>query len=250
MSPGLLVRCEITDQVAFPSSTLTRWQNGNLQFFELDMRIGDETFRYRLNIEHSPDGRQSRVTKETLNSGITNLFNCEMGEVQLFRDDGSEGPTYRSNWSESALARVVPQESNTRLTRFMEAVQSTVVCAIRPSMLGAESTREDPLLGRYAANFADWYRHAVQENPASARAHVDALQPVLSGFKRHPPSAGGAGSPCPDARLRQGQRWSFHRALQSGALAREILGSARNDNARFLPPQERRPHEVRTVALR
>lgn len=173
---------KITDQVAFPPSTLTRWQNGNFQFFELDMRIGDETFRYRLNIEHSPDGRQSRVTKETLNSGITDLFSCEMGEVQLFRDDGSEGPTYRSNWSESALARVVPQESNTRLTRFMEAVQSTVVCAIRPSMLGAESTREDPLLGRYAANFADWYRHAVQENPASARAHVDALQPVLSGF--------------------------------------------------------------------
>ena len=173
---------KITDRVAFHPTTLTRWQNRNDQLFEIDVRVDDEGFRYRLEIEHTPDGRRSRVVRETLSSSGTVLFSFEMGNVKLFRDDGSEGPSYSANREESALARVVEQPSNTRLTRFMKTVKSTVVCDIRPSMLGAESLREDTVLGRHAENFVNWYRHAVQENPASVRDHVEALRPVIDGF--------------------------------------------------------------------
>ena len=173
---------KITDRIAFHPSTLTRWQSQTEQSFEMDVRVDGELFRYHLRIEHEPDLRQSRVAEESLVSGAKRLFHCDRGTVQLDRDNGTEGPSYQADWSESALARVVSQPSNTMLTSFMEAVRATVVCSIRPSMLGAESDHESSILGRHAENFVDWYRNTMQENPASVRDHVEALRGVLDGF--------------------------------------------------------------------
>jgi len=173
---------KITDPEAFHPSTLTRWQTLPDQVFELDAKVGEESFRYRLIIEHDARGRLSRVTQESLRSNGTTLFSCTMGRVQLFRDDGSEGPSYSTDWTESALARVAPQDSNTRLTAFLDAIRKTVICTIRPFLLNVESSREDSLLDRHAQNFVDWYRHAVQENPTSARSLVEALKPVIDGL--------------------------------------------------------------------
>lgn len=173
---------KITDRVAFHPSTLTRWQARREQVFSIQAMIGGESFVYRLGIEHMDDGRRSRIVEESLVADGTTLFRFDLGDVQLFRDDGSQGPAYTADWSESALARVVPQASNTRLTAFMDAMQDMVVCTIRPSLLGAESTGEDRQLNRDADNFANWYRQAVLENPSSTRSHVEALRPVIEGF--------------------------------------------------------------------
>ena len=173
----------VTDPVAFPKSTLTRWQTHRHQQFGLRVRVGTESFAYRLRIEHDMAGSVARIVRERLvGEDKTVLFDCQMGEVQLFRDDGSEGPSYMTDWKESALARIVPHPTNTRLTSFLDAVRNTVICTIRPYRLRTESTREDPLLDRYASNFVDWYRHAIQENPRRALPHVEALQPVIDGF--------------------------------------------------------------------
>lgn len=174
---------KITDSVAFPPSTLTRWQTHRHQQFRLQVRVDSESFLYGLRIEHDPNIGASRVAREKLvGEDNTVLFDCNMGEVQLYRDDGSEGPSYRTDWSESALARVVEQPANTRLTSFLNAVRDTVVCAIRPYGLRAEAARGDRLLGRYADNFVGWYRNAVLESPGLARSHVEALQIVVDGF--------------------------------------------------------------------
>ena len=174
---------KITDTDTFHPSTLTRWQSGLEQVFEIDASASGESFRYRLEVEHDERGRHARIVWETLVAGDAVLFKCEMGEVQLYRDDGSTGPKYKTDWTESALARVVPQASNRRLTAFKEAMRSTVVCNIRPALLRTETTSEDSLLDRHGSNFVDWYRHAVQENPASVVAHESALRQVIDGFK-------------------------------------------------------------------
>lgn len=174
---------KVADPVAFPASSLTRWQTHRHQQFGLRVRVDGEFFTYGLRVEHAKGGSASRITRERLlGEDETVLFDCKMGEVQLYRDDGSEGPTFLTDWKESALARVVEHPTNTRLTSFLNAIRRTVVCTIRPDRLRTESTREDPILDRGAANFVDWYRHAVQENPRRALSHVDALRPVMDGF--------------------------------------------------------------------
>lgn len=84
---------KVTDRVAFPISTLTRWQTRRHQEFEMQVRAGGESFLYFLRIEHDADLEASRVAREKLvGADGTVLFDFEMGEVRLFRDDGSAGP--------------------------------------------------------------------------------------------------------------------------------------------------------------
>ncbi len=178
----LAAEVKISDPIAFPASTLTRWQTCRHQEFGLQVRVGVDRFVYVLRIEHDAGTATSYVAREELVGGDTVLFRCAKGQVQLFGDDGSEGPTYRTDGSDSALARVVPHPSNTRITSFLDVVRNTVVCTINPYGLRSESSREDRLLDRYASNFVDWYRNAVQETPALARDHLEALRSAIEGF--------------------------------------------------------------------
>lgn len=174
---------KVSDPIAFPAASLTRWQTHRHQQFGLQVRVNGESFTYTLRVEHDQHGSVSRIARERLiGEHGTVLFDCRKGEVQLYRDDGSTGPRFLTDWRESALARVVEHPTNTRLTSFLEVIRSTVVCTIRPDRIRTESTSEAPILDRGAGNFVDWYRHAVQENPMRALPHMDALRPVMDGF--------------------------------------------------------------------
>ena len=155
----------ITDNDVFPTRTLTRWQQRNLQVFELQVVLDAETFVYRLEVEHERSTRRARIHLERLTGDGGPLFEFSQGEVQLFRNNHSEGPAYSADWSESALARVAPRPDNTRLTRFMDFMRNVMVCGLYPANFRTESTSEGPLLQRDAHNFADWYRHMLQERP-------------------------------------------------------------------------------------
>lgn len=178
-----LVRGEakVTDDDVFPTGTLTRWQERDAQAFEIQAVLGDDVFDYRLEVGHDRSRNRARITRETLQVAGTPLFAFEMGVVRLYRDDYSEGPTFPTDWSESALARVVPEDDNRRLCRFVEFLSSIVVCALHPPAFRAESMVEDPALTNDAANYADWFRHVVQEYPDLRQPFIDQLKTTLEG---------------------------------------------------------------------
>ena len=173
----------VTDVDAFPTRTLTRWQDRNLQSFEIDVALGAESFRYRLEVEHERATRQGRVRREELTSSGRPLFKCDLGQVQLYRDDHSAGPQYVVDWTESALARVAAGRDNRRLTQFRDFVNRVIVCGLQPAALRSESSSEDALLQRDAHNFADWYRHVLLERPDLVPAFNSALAEVIDGFR-------------------------------------------------------------------
>ncbi len=169
----------ITDTDVFPTRTLTRWQHRNLQVFEIRVVLDDGQFVYRLEVEHERSTRRARIHLERLTGNGGLLFEFSQGEVRLFRDNHSEGPRYGSDWSESALARVAPRPDNTRLTRFMDFMRSVMVCGLHPAGFRTESTTEGPLLHRDGHNFADWYRHMLQERPDLVPGFTNKLREVL-----------------------------------------------------------------------
>jgi predicted ATPase len=173
---------KVTDPEAFPTRTLTRWQSRDLQVFELEVALDGDTFTYRLEVEHQRSTRRARILLERLTAEGKALFECTAGEVQLYRDNHSPGPSFTVDWSESALARVAPREDNKRLTRFLEFMRKVMVCGLYPASFQAESTTEDPLLDRDARNFAAWYRNALQERPDLVPQFTAALQEVIDGF--------------------------------------------------------------------
>ncbi len=175
-------KAKLTDPEVFPGPTLTRWQRHNIQMFEAHVRLDTDFFVYRLEVEHDRPTRRARIHRERLTGNSRPLFECTQGEVQLYRDDHSEGPHFTADWSESALARVAPRPDNRRLSNFMDFIRGVMVCSIDPPAFRNESQNEARLLNRDASNFADWYRHVLQERPDLVPQFTSRLREVIAGL--------------------------------------------------------------------
>ncbi len=178
---------KVTDKEVFPLSSLTRWQTRREQVVSLRVALGEDTFDYRLEVQHdkhenSMKQERARVLLERLSVGDSPLFEFKSGTVCLYNDDHELKAKFTQDWSESQLARVVPGRSNTRLTKFLDFMRKVIVCSLVPPLFRAESTREDVLLSRDGANFADWYRSMVQEQAHLVGPFTEALRNVIDGF--------------------------------------------------------------------
>ena len=173
----------VTDRDVFPPSSLTRWQERAVQSFQLEVELDGVAFQYRLEVEHDRRGRRARIILETLSRSEGPLFSFAGGDVRLYRDDHSEGPTFKSDWRESALARVVPVEENRALTRFLEFMRGVLVCRLNPPALTSEATGEDLILARDGRNFVEWYRHLLQERQHLNPEYNRVLGQVLIGLR-------------------------------------------------------------------
>ena len=176
-------KVRVTDPGVFPTHTLTRWDRRDSQVVEVEVALADDVLRYRLEVEHARATKRARIRLEELVANGDALFRCEMSAVQLYRDDGSVGPKYHVDWTESALARVAPRPDNKRLTAFLKFFSRVVVCGLIPPAYRAESVGESEQLSPDGRNFADWYRHAIQEHPDRVPAFVDDLQNAIGGFR-------------------------------------------------------------------
>ena len=176
-------RTPVTGVSAFPPSTLTRWQSRRVQAFELDVDLNDSTFVYRLEVEHDKVQQRARIQLERLTEQGDLLFNFEAGQVQLYRDDLSEGPGFPSDWTVSSLARVAPGKDNTRLVSFQNFMRRVIVCSLYPRAFAPESATEDEVLQRDGRNFAGWYRHMSQERPDLIAEYTETMKSVLDGFR-------------------------------------------------------------------
>jgi predicted ATPase len=174
---------KVSDKAVFAVPTLTRWQKRDRQVFEIDAIIGEDKFRYRLEVEHERSSRKARIAAETLDLEGKPLFRFERGEVHLYRDNHTQGPAFGADWSESALARVPPRPDNTKLTEFLDSMRKVIVCGLYPASFETESSTEDAILQRDARNFAAWYRHVLLERQELVPEFTKALQEVIVGFR-------------------------------------------------------------------
>ena len=176
-------RANIVDPRVFPPSSITAWQSGNIQTYELDAELDGDDLRYRLEVEHEINPSRSRILKESLTTSKgERLFQFQVGEVRLYLDDHSEGPVYSADWSESALARVPSRHDNVRLTSFLDAVRSILVCGLYPASFQQETTRHDETLDRDARNFSAWYQHIQLEAPGQVERFRRAIAEVIDGL--------------------------------------------------------------------
>ncbi len=176
-------RTAVNGKTAFPPSTLTRWQSRNVQTFEMDVELEGGAYSYRLEVEHSRERRVARIQREQLTMNGDTLFEFVNGEVQLYRDDLSKGPSFSSDPAVSSLARVTPGKDNRNLSRFQDFARSIIVCGLQPGVFATESATEDDLLDRDGRNFVGWYRNLAQERPDLIAEYTKTMQGVLHGFR-------------------------------------------------------------------
>ncbi len=173
----------VNDAAAFPPDTLTRWQIRREQVVALRVALKEDTFDYKLKVEHGREKKRARILLERLSVEDRPLFEFEEGTVRLYNDNHDPGPVFTQDWSESQLARVVPGQSNTRLTQFLDFMRKVIVCSLIPPMFSAEAMHEDAMLSHDGANFANWCRSIFQEQAHLVGPFTETLREVIDGFR-------------------------------------------------------------------
>lgn len=165
----------------FPAATRCRWVAQSKQTFELVVKTSHGDCCYRLVLDGN--GPKVRVAEETLRHiDDRALFTFKDGQIQLYRDDGSEGPSFRFNWELSGLGAVVPGPDNVILTAFKSMLGRFVVSSLNPPFMTTETEVEESVLGSDGRNFAGWYRGLSQEHQDRLPDLFEALKGPLPGF--------------------------------------------------------------------
>jgi len=167
---------------AFPTEDCTAWTSDADQSFELELLSDVGTFTYRIKIAHDRIGRKARIDLEQLLLDGATLFEFKNGQVQLYRDDYSAGPSYPFDWTLSALATIVPRPDNTKLTLFTTWLKKLLIVQLHPMLMHSESAEEAGWLNRNGTNFASWYRYVSQEHQDKIFDLTKQLQSSLPGF--------------------------------------------------------------------
>lgn len=166
----------------FPSATLTRWLDSNVQSFEIAFGGNGGKYDYRLDVEHNPDQGEARVLEERLEFDEKPLFAFSKGEVQLYRDDHSEGPSFTLDWERSGLASVLEGADNTKLVWFRDVFSKIIVAQPIPPLMNSSSEKEAEHPDRYCRNFVSWYRAMRQEYTDVGHQMIEDLGGVMPGF--------------------------------------------------------------------
>lgn len=194
----------------FLSTDLTHWSKKLEQHFELEIDISGGRCLYRLVVEHKPEIRFACVMREELLFDDKLLFAFENGEVQLYRDDHSEGPRYSFDWMQSGLAPVAERTDYTRLCLFRDQVRRFVTLSLEPKRMRSGSDFDVDMLSSGGENFASWYQGRLQEDPRRVFEAMDHLRDVLPGF----------------VDLRLVQRGSDYRELQAEFFSADVESSS------------------------
>lgn len=169
----------------FFSSQLTRWQKSTSQKFELEITGNGGVYRYELSVQHNLSRQIARVDFERLWFNGAPLLKFELkdgnAEVQLYRDDHSEGPNFPFDWTQSAVNSVPSRHDNQKLTWFRERLAKTIIVKPTAPMLEPESEQEAMYLNADMSNFVSWYRY-ISQDQGLAYEIAKILQEVLSGF--------------------------------------------------------------------
>jgi hypothetical protein len=168
----------------FPSTSRTRWDLRREQRIELDVRLGLDTYRYELLIQHHRDDpAQTRVKSEALRLGPLRLMAFNDGQLQLHHDDGSDGPVISGNSKRSGLGFIAEHKNNQKLTAFKRWLREDLWC-FKPDPRAMRSRTDVPAekLERNLENFAAWYLSFVLQDLIAAIHVKDDLEKIIPGF--------------------------------------------------------------------
>ncbi len=171
---------------AFPITHTSQGLTGNDGVLRVELDLEDHAgkmFSYTLEVEYDRQQMQQRVALEHLTCNQTPLFEARRGEAQLYRDDGSTGPRFPMDWTQSGVGFLMPGKDNIQMTWFKKRLASIWTLRIAPDQMREESRKEVPFPAENLANFADWYRFVVQDQPDTAYRLTEVLRERISGFR-------------------------------------------------------------------
>lgn len=157
----------------FKKSSLTSWEQRLEQDYSIKIDIDDEIYEYELKIEYHERENTARIKKECLEWKDSTFFLFDGYDAHLYREDSKtgkviEGTSFSADWRRSIIPTIAERADNKPLLRFREEIGKWMIVQPVPPMFKQMADSETRALSQYAENFAQWYRHLLQEYPGIA----------------------------------------------------------------------------------
>jgi len=183
-----LMRGEHVEDI-FRRNSLTTWDKRKDQTFGLSLMIEGETYEYELTVEYADQEDKRRIKREELIWKDSTFFLFDGQEAHLYRIAGNteiveEGAVFPADWRRSVIPTIAQRDDNIPLIRFREELEKILLIHPIPLVVKDVAAFESHNLSDHAENFAQWYRHLLQENPNIAYRAKQLLEDVLPGFEQ------------------------------------------------------------------
>ena len=171
------------DDNPFTQSTRTRWQDKPLQVFEIEARLDQELYAYRIEIRYAPKTKQASVSREQLKVAGNNVFELADGQVRFFPNQGNDATAIPLETANSALH--LSQLSNRHVLRFVQWIETVHCFRIDeyPSAMDESADSEERVPDYEMENLAGWYRYLLQARPDENVRFLASMKNVLTGFQ-------------------------------------------------------------------
>lgn len=183
-----LVAGDASTEEIFPLESQTRWDKRPHQTVEIDLQTAAGLCSYRMVVEQ--DARspgRNRIKEESVHRDGRPLVEFSLGELQLYRDDGSNGPRLATKWTRSGVGAVSPSPDATTLAAFKKGMSH--LWLLRPdarrmaARITGVATGEDRWLEANLENFADWYLRVLTEKPGTVFKTIRDLANAIPGLE-------------------------------------------------------------------
>lgn len=173
----------------FKKSSLTIWDRRNEQTFKLGLRIDDENYEYELTLEYAKQEDKLRIKRERLTWNDSQFFLFDGQEAHLYRinwntKNAEEGAVFPADWRRSVIPSIASRDDNKPLIRFREGLDKFLLINPVPLVIKNAAESESSNLSEHTENFAQWYRHLLQEFPRISFKAKQLLEDVLPGFEQ------------------------------------------------------------------
>ncbi len=165
----------------FPGSSLTLWQEAQVQSFDIEIPYNHSLYRYELRVEHTADRTQQRVALEKLSFDGRSLMTFEGGKVRLAGDYDSKVATFPFQANQSVLGSIPRDPDNERLAWFRSAIRRIFVVQILPPLMSGSTEKGKNSPDRYFRNFVSWYKW-ISNDQGLALGLQQRLREVLPDF--------------------------------------------------------------------
>ena len=183
-----LMRGEHVEDI-FRYNSLTNWNTSRDQTFGFSLMINGETYKYKLIIEFFEKEDKQRIKYEELIWKNSTFFLFDGQEAHLYRinrysEETEEGASFHADWTRSVIPTIAQRDDNIPLIRFREELDKCLLINPVPLVVKDAAASESRNLSEHAENFAQWYRHLLQEHPAIGYGAKKLLEDVLPGFEQ------------------------------------------------------------------
>jgi predicted ATPase len=148
--------------------------------FEVALELEGKRFEYQLGLELPPRFRQLRVADERLTMDGAVIFERQLDEVLLTRDQSAI--RFPMDWHMLGLGFIHERNSTEPMGIFKRALARICVLRPVPFLIAGESRGEVELPDPECSQFAAWFRGLSLQYPASYVQIDNYLKTVIPGF--------------------------------------------------------------------